>query len=139
MSGLGDGVAQNIVTHRDENGPFAVRKALKKVSRLGPKAFELSAGFLRIRDGDDPLDASGVHPEAYPVVRRIIAATKSESSALIGDSAVLQGSSSPRSSRMTVRRADRHGHPAASWKSPGVIRARRSRRRRSEGVENSTI
>ncbi len=58
--------------------------------RLGPKAFELSAGFLRIRNGDDPLDASGVHPEAYPVVRRILAATKSQLERLIGDTPVLR-------------------------------------------------
>ena len=74
VSGVGEMLAQNIVAHRDANGPFRTRKALKKVPRLGPKAFEQCAGFLRIPDGDDPLDASGVHPEAYPVVRRIVAA-----------------------------------------------------------------
>jgi uncharacterized protein len=78
VSGLGDWVAQNIVTHRDANGPFKTRKALTKVSGLGPKTFEQAAGFLRIPNGDDPLDASGVHPEAYPVVRRILEATKSD-------------------------------------------------------------
>ena len=71
-------LAQNIVLHRDAHGPFRSRKALKKVPRLGPKAFEQCAGFLRIANGDDPLDASGVHPEAYPVVRRIIQAAKSD-------------------------------------------------------------
>ena len=65
-------MAEAIVTHRDNTGPFRNRKALLKVSRLGPKAFEQCAGFLRIRGGDDPIDASGVHPEAYPVVRRIL-------------------------------------------------------------------
>src|SRR6202044_2934663 len=65
VSGIGTGLAQNIVLHRDANGPFASRKDLKKVPRLGPKAFEQCAGFLRIR-GNDPLDASGVHPESYP-------------------------------------------------------------------------
>src|ERR1700754_2942308 len=74
VSGIGTGLAQNIVLHRDEHGPFRSRKALMKVPRLGPKAFEQCAGFLRIREGDDPLDASGVHPESYPVVRRIIEA-----------------------------------------------------------------
>ncbi len=64
--------------------------SLTKVPRLGPKAFELSAGFLRIRNGDDPLDASGVHPEAYPVVRRILAATRSELKRLIGDRSILR-------------------------------------------------
>jgi protein Tex len=91
VSGIGAGLAQNIVLHRDENGPFRSRKALKKVPRLGPKAFEQCAGFLRIRDGEDPLDASGVHPESYPVVRRIIEATKSDIKALIGNAAALRG------------------------------------------------
>jgi len=84
VSGIGDGLARSIVSYREGHGPFPTRSALKKVSRLGPKAFELSAGFLRISNGDDPLDASGVHPEAYPVVRRILAATKSQLGALIG-------------------------------------------------------
>ncbi len=79
-----------IVNYREEHGPFRSRVVLKKVPRLGPKAFELSAGFLRIRNGDDPVDASGVHPEAYPVVRRILAATKSKLERLIGDTPVLR-------------------------------------------------
>jgi protein Tex len=91
VSGIGAGLAQNIVLHRDENGPFRSRKALMKVPRLGPKAFEQCAGFLRIRDGDDPLDASGVHPESYPVVRRIIEASKSDIKALIGNTNALRG------------------------------------------------
>ncbi|WP_342241417.1 Tex family protein [Inquilinus sp. OTU3971] len=91
VSGVGEGLAQNIVQHRDANGPFRVRAALKDVPRLGPKAFEQCAGFLRIPNGDDPLDASGVHPEAYPVVRRIIEATGGEIKALIGDTAALRG------------------------------------------------
>jgi uncharacterized protein len=70
--GVSESLAEAIVTHRDKTGPFRNRKALLKVSRLGPKAFEQCAGFLRIRGGDDPIDASGVHPEAYPVVRRIL-------------------------------------------------------------------
>ena len=90
VSGLGDWVAQNIVTHRDANGPFKTRKALTKVSGLGPKTFEQAAGFLRIPNGDDPLDASGVHPEAYPVVRRILEATKSDIRVVIGNGAVLK-------------------------------------------------
>jgi uncharacterized protein len=90
VSGLGDWVAQNIVTHRDANGPFKTRKALTKVSGLGPKTFEQAAGFLRIPNGDDPLDASGVHPEAYPVVRRILEATKSDIKVVIGNGAVLK-------------------------------------------------
>ena len=91
VSGIGAGLAQIIVQHRDANGPFKSRKALKQVPRLGPKAFEQCAGFLRISDGDDPLDASGVHPEAYPVARKILAATKSDIKALIGNSDSLRG------------------------------------------------
>jgi uncharacterized protein len=90
VSGIGSGLAQSIVQHRDANGPFKSRKALKEVPRLGPKAFEQCAGFLRITDGDDPLDASGVHPESYPVVRRILAATKSNIKALIGNAEILR-------------------------------------------------
>jgi protein Tex len=90
VSGIGEGLASSIVSYREEHGPFRTRAVLKKVPRLGPKAFELSAGFLRIRNGDDPLDASGVHPEAYPVVRRILAATKRQLGRLIGDTSVLR-------------------------------------------------
>src|SRR5262245_3158290 len=90
VSGVGPSLAQSIVEHRDGNGPFKSRKALKQVPRLGPKAFELCAGFLRISGGDDPLDASAVHPESYPVVRRIIEATKSDIKALIGNAPVLR-------------------------------------------------
>ena len=90
VSGIGSGLAQSIVQHRDANGPFKSRKALKEVPRLGPKAFEQCAGFLRITDGEDPLDASGVHPESYPVVRRILAATKSNIKALIGNAEILR-------------------------------------------------
>ncbi|MEA2911962.1 MAG: protein Tex [Bradyrhizobium sp.] len=89
VSGIGAGLAQSIVQHRDANGPFTSRKALKEVPRLGPKAFEQCAGFLRI-NGGDPLDASGVHPEAYPVVRRIVAVTKSDIKALIGNAEILR-------------------------------------------------
>ncbi|MFI1101674.1 Tex family protein [Streptomyces melanogenes] len=90
VSGIGAGLAENIVAHRDANGPFRSRKALKDVARLGPKAYEQCAGFLRIRGGDDPLDASSVHPEAYPVVRRMVKSTGSEVAALIGNTAVLR-------------------------------------------------
>jgi uncharacterized protein len=90
VSGIGSGLAQSIVQHRDANGPFKSRKALKQVPRLGPKAFEQCAGFLRINGGVDPLDASGVHPEAYPVVRRILAATKSDIKALIGNAEIVR-------------------------------------------------
>ncbi|MEU7046390.1 Tex family protein [Streptomyces varsoviensis] len=90
VSGIGAGLAENIVAHRDANGPFRSRRALKDVARLGPKAYEQCAGFLRIRGGDDPLDASSVHPEAYPVVRRMVKSTGSEVAALIGNTTVLR-------------------------------------------------
>lgn len=90
VSGIGPSLAQSIVHHRDANGTFKSRKALKDVPRLGAKAFEQCAGFLRINGGDDPLDASGVHPEAYPVVRRILAETKKDIKALIGNSEIVR-------------------------------------------------
>ncbi|MFD9030040.1 Tex family protein [Streptomyces sp. NPDC059567] len=90
VSGIGAGLAENIVAHRDANGPFRSRKALKDVARLGPKAYEQCAGFLRIRGGDDPLDGSSVHPEAYPVVRRMVKTTGGEVASLIGNSGVLR-------------------------------------------------
>jgi protein Tex len=91
VAGIGTGLAQNIVLHRDANGPFRSRKSLKDVPRLGARAFEQCAGFLRIRGGTDPLDASGVHPESYPVVRRIIEAAKTDIRGLIGNATVLRG------------------------------------------------
>ena len=91
VSGITAGLATAIVARRDSEGPFRTRQQLMQVPRLGPKAFEQCAGFLRIRGGDDPLDASGVHPEAYPVVRRIMAATGSPADELIGKTAVLRG------------------------------------------------
>ncbi|GAA0712763.1 Tex family protein [Dokdonella soli] len=90
VAGLSSGVAENIVKYRDEHGAFATRTALKKVPRLGDKAFEQSAGFLRIPHGDNPLDAGGVHPEAYPVVERIIKSCGREVKQLIGDSGFLR-------------------------------------------------
>jgi len=90
VSGIATGLAENIVAHRDANGPFPSRKALKNVPRLGPKAYEQCAGFLRIVGGDDPLDSSSVHPEAYPVVRKILATTSTTIGDLIGNTAVLQ-------------------------------------------------
>lgn len=85
VSGVTPALAEAIVGHRDAAGRFRSRGALLEVPRLGPKAFEQCAGFLRITDGDDPLDASGVHPEAYPVVRRILDRTGLELAELIGD------------------------------------------------------
>ncbi|HVC15806.1 MAG TPA: Tex family protein [Rhodanobacter sp.] len=91
VAGLSALVAENVVKHRDANGPFANRKALLKVPRLGDKAFEQCAGFLRVANGDNPLDASAVHPEAYPVVERIIAQCGREVKSIIGDSGFLRG------------------------------------------------
>ncbi|PKB90480.1 RNA-binding transcriptional accessory protein [Ewingella americana] len=91
VAGLTRMMAQNIVNWRDENGQFRNREQLLKVSRLGPKAFEQCAGFLRINHGDNPLDASTVHPETYPVVERILAATQLALKELMGDSSVLRG------------------------------------------------
>ncbi len=90
VSGLNTTLASNIVAYRNENGAFKTRAALKKVPRLGPKAFEQAAGFLRIMSGTNPLDASAVHPEAYPVVETISAATNRPVKSLIGDRAFLK-------------------------------------------------
>src|SRR5690606_24848256 len=90
VSGLGTSLAEAIVAHRNANGAFASRKELLKVARLGPKAFEQAAGFLRIRDGAEPLDASSVHPEAYGVARKIVSACGRDIRALMGDSAALK-------------------------------------------------
>jgi uncharacterized protein len=91
VSGITDGLAGAIVAHRDARGAFTTRQQLLDVSRLGPKAFEQCAGFLRIRGGGNPLDASSVHPESYLVVHRILTATKTDVPGLIGNVAVLRG------------------------------------------------
>ncbi|MCL6710746.1 RNA-binding transcriptional accessory protein [Pseudomonas sp. R2.Fl] len=91
VSGLSSSVADNIVVYRDANGAFKSRKELLKVPRLGEKTFEQCAGFLRIADGDQPLDASSVHPEAYPVVERILAKCGRGVKQIIGDAAFLRG------------------------------------------------
>ncbi|WP_413052617.1 Tex family protein [Pseudomonas bubulae] len=90
ISGLNATLAQNIVAHRDENGAFKTRAALKKVSRLGEKTFEQAAGFLRVMNGDNPLDSSAVHPEAYPLVKRIATDTERNIRSLIGDAGFLK-------------------------------------------------
>ena len=89
VAGVTPTLAENIVAYRDENGAFKSRKELLKVPRLGPKAFEQAAGFLRINGAADPLDSSAVHPEAYPLVRRIVDTTGVEVAQLVGNSAVL--------------------------------------------------
>ena len=91
VSGLGPSLAEAIVAHRDDKGAFRSRKELLGVPRLGPRAFEQAAGFLRIRDGAEPLDASAVHPEAYDVARRIVAACGRDLRSVMGDEARLKG------------------------------------------------
>jgi protein Tex len=90
ISGLNASLAGNIVVHRDAHGPFPSREALKAVPRLGPKTFEQAAGFLRIVGGDNPLDASGVHPEAYPLVERILGDLKRDVRTVLGQTALLR-------------------------------------------------
>ncbi|MCF6098683.1 Tex family protein [Mesorhizobium muleiense] len=90
VSGLGTSLAEAIIAHRDAAGPFASRRDLLKVSRLGPRAFEQCAGFLRIANGTEPLDASAVHPEAYGVANKIVAACGRDLRSLMGDSAALK-------------------------------------------------
>ena len=131
VSGISEGLAGAIVAHRDERGPFSTRQALKEVPRLGPKAFEQCAGFLRITGGDDPLDSSAVHPEAYPVVRRILEAVETRgrprsprwqhpgerADRQHRDAAVAEAG---RLHRRAVRPADRHRHPGRAGKArPG--------------------
>ncbi len=90
VSGLSSSVAANIVNHRNTNGAFATRDALKKVPRLGDKAFEQAAGFLRIPNGANPLDASSVHPEAYPLVEKILADIQKDVKALMGEAKLIK-------------------------------------------------
>ncbi|WP_415974474.1 Tex family protein [Rhodococcus sp. 077-4] len=91
VSGIAGSLAESIVAHRDQNGPFSSRSTLKDVPRLGPKAFEQCAGFLRISGGEDPLDRSSVHPEAYPVVRRIVGKAGVGVREVMGNTALLRG------------------------------------------------
>ncbi|MFY2825372.1 Tex family protein [Ruegeria sp. MALMAid1280] len=91
VSGLGPGLAEAIVLHRDVNGAFQSRKELLKVARLGPRAYEQCAGFLRIRDGSEPLDASSVHPEAYDVARRVVSACGRDIRQIMGHDGALKG------------------------------------------------
>ncbi len=89
VSGLNKTLAQNIIRYREQNGRFSNRKQLQQVDRLGPKAFEQAAGFLRITDGDNPLDRSGVHPETYPIVKKMLARIQSDIDGLMGNSSEL--------------------------------------------------
>ena len=117
-AGLTRMMAQNIVARRDENGQFQNRQQLLKVSRLGPKAFEQCAGFLRINHGDNPLDASTVHPEAYPIVERILAATEQSLRDLMGNSNELRNLKAADFTDERFGGADRHRHHQRAGK-PG--------------------
>ena len=130
ISGLTPTMAGNIVSFRDEHGPFRNRRQILKVPRLGERSFEQAAGFLRIIDGDNPLDASAVHPEAYPVVERIVARTGVPVQELIGREAVLRGLTPGGVRRRAVRRADGQGHPG---------RAREAGPRSAAGVQDRGV
>jgi len=91
VSGLSTSLAKNIVEQRNKNGSFNNRDEFKKVPKLGPKAFEQAAGFLRVMNGSNPLDSSAVHPEAYPVVKRLLSTSKRDMKSLIGDIPFLRG------------------------------------------------
>ena len=131
ISGLNASLAANIVAHRDEHGAFAAREALNKVPRLGPKTFEQAAGFLRISDGDNPLDASSVHPEAYPVVERILADIQRSVKQVIGDAAHAARTRCRRSTPTSASACRPCATSSRNSKSPAAIRARSSRRRHS--------
>ena len=143
VSGIGAGLAENIVLHRDTHGPFRTRRALKEVPRLGPKAFEQCAGFLRIPGGDDPLDASAVHPESYPVVRRILASTGTDLRFADRQERAAAGPQADGLRRRDLRPADRHRHhrrageagarPTAGVPDRDLRRGRREDRRPDAG------
>ena len=139
VSGITSTLAENIVSHRDANGPYSSRAALKNVPRLGPKAFEQCAGFLKVSGGDEPLDASSVHPEAYPLARRIVTASGADVQALIGNGGALRTLQADRVRGRDLRSAHGHRHlrragearprPAARVHH-GVLRGRRREARR---------
>ena len=110
VSGLNSVLAKNIVEYRDANGPFPNRKTLRKVPRLGDKTFEQAAGFLRINDGDNPLDRSSVHPEAYPVVERILGAHRQRHRRSDGPAGGAERAFARRIHRRQIRRADGARH-----------------------------
>ena len=135
ISGLNETLAKNIVAFRDEHGAFRNRKQLMKVPRVGDRTFQQAAGFLRVTNGDNPLDASAVHPEAYPVVERIVARTGVGIRDLIGASAVLRTLEAGGVRRRAVRRADGQGHPRGArqaWPRPAAgVQDRRVQGRRA--------
>ncbi len=130
VSGLGKTTAEAIVAHRDATGAFESRKDLLKVPRLGARTFEQCAGFLRIPNGKEPLDASSVHPEAYGVAKKIVAACGRDLRSLMGDSATLK-SLDPSASSTSSSACRRSRTSSPNSKSPAVTRARPSRPRLS--------
>ena len=130
VSGLGGSLAQAIVAHRDQHGPFRSREALRQVPRLGARTFEQCAGFLRVARGDNPLDASAVHPESYPVVERIAAAQGCSVSELIGNAERVRGLDPCRFVDAGGRRAHGARHPA---------RAGEARARPAPGVQHRDL
>lgn len=90
VSGLNEALAKNLVAYRDEHGPFRNREELKQVARMGEKAFQQAAGFLRIQQGDNPLDASGIHPEVYPIVAQMIQDSAQSLDNMIGNPSAIQ-------------------------------------------------
>ena len=130
ISGLNESLAKNIVAFRDEHGAFRNRRQLLKVPRVGARTFEQAAGFLRVVNGDNPLDASAVHPEAYPVVERIVSRTGVGIRELIGKTAVLRGAEARGVRRCAIRCADGQGHPG---------RARQARPRSTPRVPDRVV
>jgi uncharacterized protein len=135
VSGLTPTLAANIVAHRDQHGAFRNRQALREVPRLGDKTFELAAGFLRVNESDNPLDRSAVHPEAYPLVERILADLGKGIREVIGDVRLLKTLAPEKIHRRQVRPADRPRHPRGTRKAwprpaPGVPHRHLPRRRR---------
>ncbi len=131
ISGLSESDARNVVEHRDANGPFRSRQALLKIPGFGPKTFELSAGFLRVRGGDNPLDATAVHPERYPVVKKMAEQLQVPLQELIGNPEVVGrvdfGRFAERRSRASASSPWRTSAPSCC--APGATRAPSSGRR----------
>jgi uncharacterized protein len=142
VSGLSPAVARAVVRWREQHGAFRSRQQLLQVSGLGPKTFEQSAGFLRIRGGDNPLDVTGVHPETYPVVEQIIVATGKPVDQLMGRAELLKGLEARAVRHRGRWRRHRQGHPGRAGKARprpaprlcrGALQRRRGRHRRPEG------
>ena len=131
VSGLSASVAKAVVRWRESNGAFRSRQQLMDVSGLGAKTFEQSAGFLRIRGGDNPLDMTGVHPETYPVVEKMMATTGKPVTELMGRAEMLKTLKPELFAEREVRRHHRAGTSWASWKSPAATRVPTSRWRAS--------